>query len=203
MASVSQVPSSSSSSSKNLHDVLRSLAQRSLKRRRTEDNEEDEFSEELPLESTISSSTPQNDAHDQEDREDRFVHLASSVLYVDSSCRKNIKRKRSLDDTSSSKADTSKEKPKYPLIKTEKDAIHPKDIVDVHIESDVNRYKALLKAEDEHIQHIKDTPGRIRQEQVDLWRLYMHGLNKIKNLSDLSKAPDALMPGNHGEWIAW
>lgn len=198
MASANQVPSSASGSNKNLHDVLRSLSQRSLKRKRMQEIEEDDYLEELPA---VASSTQD---HDQEDRQDRFVQLASTILYVDSSCRKNVKRKWNADDaeassdtkpnTTSSQDDSSK-----PSVKKEKDDKHSSDIVYVHIQSDLDRYKALFESEKEQIQHIRDTPNRIRQEQVNLWGLYKYGLNKIKNLNDLSKAPDAIMPGNFGQ----
>mmetsp|Transcript_37153 Transcript_37153/g.90313 ORF Transcript_37153/g.90313 Transcript_37153/m.90313 type:complete len:203 (-) Transcript_37153:158-766(-) len=202
MASASQLPSSSASSNRNLYDVLRSLSSRSLKRARTEDSEdreevvqhEDNASPPLPLSSD--TATTQND-HDKEDREDRFIQLASTVLFTDASCRKNIKRKRETKDASATTPTQNSDN--KTVVKTEKDVTNPLNLVDVHIQSDLDRYKELLKAEEEQIQHIEASRKRIRQEQVDLWGLYKYGLTKIKNLNDLSKAPDAVMPGNLGQ----
>jgi len=209
MASVSQVPSSSSSSNKNLYDVLRSISSNSLKRARTEDSAEEVHQQDdnatmLMLESTVPSSdatATQND-HDREDREDRFIQLGSTVLYTDASCRKKIKRTRETKgDASAATTTTTSVQINFDktTVKTEKKHVtNPLNIMDVHIQSDLDRYKALLQAEDEQIQHIQATRKRIRQEQVDVWGLYKYGLTKIKNLSDLSKAPDAIMPGNLG-----
>ncbi|KAL3935998.1 MAG: hypothetical protein SGBAC_008597 [Bacillariaceae sp.] len=203
MASVSQAQASSSSSNRNLYDVLRSLSSRSLKRARTTEDSEavgqhNDNTTLMLLEPTIPSTdgatSTQND-NDQEDREDRFIHLASTVLYADGSCRKNIKRKRETNDASATSEEGSD---KTTGKKTQKEVTNPLDIVDVHIESDLNRYKLLLQAEEEQIHHIQATRKRIRQEQVDVWGLYKHGLAKIKNLNDLSKAPDAIMSGNLG-----
>lgn len=208
MASTSQVPSSSSCNNKNLYDVLRSLSSRSLrKRRRIDDgeiNQDDGDKIETPHSGASNLSSPSASMvdtmrstaqleQDKEDREDRFAQLASTVLYVDPSCWKNVKRQRNVEDESNAQ-NTSKAS----VTNVTKDS-NSLDVVDVHIQSDIDRYKQLLKAEDEEIKHVQDTRNRVIQDQIELWALYKYGLAKINNLNDLSKAPDAIMPGNFGQ----
>lgn len=201
MASSSQVPISSSCNNKNLFDVLRSLSSRSLRKRKHVDdgetNRDDDKIGTPPSEADIPSSPSESAvdtmpsaaqlSQDKEDREDRFVQLASTVLYIDPSCRKNVKRHRNVDDESKASA-TSETKDSNSL-----------DVVDVHIQSDIDRYKHLLTTENEEIKRIQDARDRVMQDQIDLWALYKYGLAKINNLNDLSKAPDAIMPGNFGQ----
>lgn len=66
-------------------------------------------------------------------------------------------------------------------------------------QEDLRRYKEQLRQVETEIEQQQITRKIILQEMVDVWGVYRYGLAKIAALTDLSNAPDAVMPGNFPE----
>jgi hypothetical protein len=62
--------------------------------------------------------------------------------------------------------------------------------------ADVERYEQRLERERAETQAVETARQQLLREQVELWGVYHHGLTKIAGLTDLSDAPDAILPGN-------
>jgi hypothetical protein len=158
----------SSNHKKHLHEVLRVLSARSSKRRKLPSDEEKNNNDSDFVVIPKASPSSEEGMLQKQAKKDRFVKLASSVLYTDSS------RKMSLSNQNDEKKQQD------------------------FLSQDSARYEQLLKQEEEEIERVKAARKRIRQEQVELWNVYKFGLQKIMQLNDLSEAPDAILPGNFG-----
>lgn len=64
------------------------------------------------------------------------------------------------------------------------------------MEQEFRRQKEELITIEKDIVAIENTKKLVLQEVVDVVGAYQYGLNKISTLTDLSAAPDAIMPGN-------
>jgi hypothetical protein len=64
------------------------------------------------------------------------------------------------------------------------------------VEQEIRRQKEELITIEKDIVAIENTKKLVLQEVVDVVGAYQYGLNKISTLTDLSAAPDAIMPGN-------
>lgn len=62
--------------------------------------------------------------------------------------------------------------------------------------ADLQRYHNDLEKQQEELKQIEDTRKDVLQEIVNVWGVYKYGLMKIGALTELSEAPDAIMPGN-------
>jgi hypothetical protein len=67
---------------------------------------------------------------------------------------------------------------------------------EVFIEQDMLRQKEELSSITKEILELEDTKKQVLQEVVDVIASYQFGLRTIHALTDLSAAPDAIMPGN-------
>lgn len=175
MASSSQNQAIGTTNNKNLPDVLRLLACRSGKKR-------------------PARAAPCNN---KQDELDRFVSLASTVLFTDSSKPYNQVATTTATTKTTTTTNTKETKGKTnesEVTKTQTPSVDP--LLAPHIQADLKRYRSLLQEQDEEIENIERARKRVRQQQVDLWDVYKYGLQQIGNLQDLSQAPDAILPGN-------
>ena len=143
-------------------------------------------------------------------RSEAMSHLcsnASAVLFLEG--RPQFK-KRILevsetiapDESESSHVDEGKDKINVPVeerpIMNEtkgKIASHPFS-EETLMEKDLLRQKEELNSIKKEIEELENTKKRVLQEVVDVIGAYQFGLSTISALTDLSAAPDAIMPGN-------
>ena len=64
------------------------------------------------------------------------------------------------------------------------------------MEQDLARQKEELSSIEKEIAELEATKKEVLQEVVDVIGAYQFGLSTISTLTDLSAAPDAIMPGN-------
>ena len=75
---------------------------------------------------------------------------------------------------------------------------------------DNNEYLDLVKQDDEAMEQqtkevaadterIESARKQVYKDQVEMWGVYKYGLQHVKELTDLSAAPDAILPGNFPE----
>lgn len=62
--------------------------------------------------------------------------------------------------------------------------------------ADLKRCQATYQIQQEELEKMENTRQKILQEVVEVWGAYRYGLTQIAGLTDLSEAPDAIMPGN-------
>lgn len=62
--------------------------------------------------------------------------------------------------------------------------------------ADLERCRETFRQQQAELQEMEETKKKMLQEVVDVWGAYRYGLTQIANLTDLSEAPDAIMPGN-------
>jgi hypothetical protein len=136
-----------------------------------------------------------------------MAHLCcnvSAVLFLEG--RPQFKRRKL--DASATKADTSIpwEESKNETKMAERDAGRQtkKETTkatsslsdEVLTEQDMLRQKEELSSITKEILELEDTKKQVLQEVVDVIASYQFGLSTIHALTDLSAAPDAIMPGN-------
>lgn len=143
-------------------------------------------------------------------RQEAMEHLSanvSAILYMEG--RPKYKR-RVVEDVEKKDEDTKPvvEKAKDETIPaalevecvptvTSTSPMHTRRISDAALaEQEIQRQKEELVAIEKDLVALENTKQQILQEVVDVIGAYQYGLSKISALTDLSTAPDAIMPGN-------
>lgn len=118
---------------------------------------------------------------------DHFVSCTPTLLSTSSVQIPTFRSKRTKQQTDNKDSQSSRDSQlqrKIPLL------------VDDLVQADIQRCQDDLQRQDHELSQMEDTKQQVLQEIIDVWGVYKYGLTKIAALTELSEAPDAIMPGN-------